>query len=104
MSELAKVLRFPAKQVQAPVSSVDGAAIAAEYLSTAEEDRSERFKSESLSNCDVLLAICKSLRDSFEAFPAVSAAESASLYRWVLGQSSLDVVFDEREYLLGETA
>src|SRR5262249_23840407 len=36
--------------------------------------------------------------------PAVSAAESALLYRWVLGQSSLDVVFDEREYLLGETA
>jgi tetratricopeptide (TPR) repeat protein len=104
MPELAKVLRFPAKQAQEPVSSVDALRIANEYLSTAEGDRSASFKIEKLSYCDVLLAICKTLRDSLEAHPAVSAVESSSLYRWVLGQQSLDVVFDEREYILGETA
>ncbi len=104
MSEYAKVLRFPKRQELEPVTLADASRAAREYLSTPEEDRSETFTNGSLSNCDVLLALCKSLRESLETAPTSTEREASTLYRWISGRSGLDVVFDEREYLLGETA
>lgn len=102
MSDLAKVLPFRRRLDSEPIAFTDALHTAREYLSTAEESRSESFKDEHLSNCDVLLAVCKSLREGLEAAPATTATESTTLYRWVSSRLSLPVVFDEREYLLGE--
>ena len=102
MSDLARVLPFPRRPDSEPIAFTDAMRAAREYLSTAEESRSESFKDEQLSSCDVLLALCKSLREGLEAAPAATAAEATTLYRWVSSRLSLPVVFDEREYLLGE--
>jgi tetratricopeptide (TPR) repeat protein len=102
MSELAKVLPFPRRH-DAQIAFADALRTAREYLSTAEESRSESFKNEHLSSCDVLLAVCKLLRENLEAAPAATATEATTLYVWLSSRLSLPVVFDEREYLLGET-
>jgi tetratricopeptide (TPR) repeat protein len=78
--------------------------MARDYLSTPEENRSEGFYMESLSNCDVLLAICRILRDTMESEPAVVVNEASALYRWSTNPASAVGLFDEREYVLGETA
>jgi len=104
MSEQAKILRFPPRQIPESLSAGAALETAQHYLSTPEENRSQAFREESLSNCDVLLAICKLLRDSMEASPATSASEATHLYRWVANPLSVVGLFDEREYLLGETS
>ncbi len=104
MPETARVLQFPARQTSTAVSPAEALEMAREYLSTAEEDRSENVKEKNLSNCDVLLAICKVLRDGMESSPAVTVTEASFLYRWAANPESAVGVFDEREYVLGEAA
>ncbi len=103
MPENARILQFPARQTATTVSPADAIEIARLYLSTAEEDRSEGMR-EDLSNCDVLLAICKILRDGMESSPAITVTEASSLYRWAANPRFAVGVFDEREYVLGEAA
>ncbi len=103
MPETARILQFPARQTSTSVSPAEAIEIARQYLSTAEEDRSEGMR-EDLSNCDVLLAICKILRDGMESSPAITVSEASSLYRWAASPLSEVGVFDEREYVLGEAA
>jgi len=104
MPETARILQFPAGRTSTSVSPAEAREMAREYLSTSEEDRSEDFKEENLSNCDVLLAICKILRDGVEISPAITVTEASSLYRWAANPLSAVGVFDEREYVLGEAA
>lgn len=78
--------------------------MARQYLSTPEENRSASFCEETLSNCDVLFAVCKILRDVIESDPAVTVTEASVLYRWSTNPLAAVGLFDEREYLLGETA
>jgi tetratricopeptide (TPR) repeat protein len=104
MSETARILAFPQRPTAAPVSPVEALRMAREFLSTLEEDRSDEFRKESLSNCDVLLAICKVLRETLDTDPALVVNEASALYRWVTNPASAVGMFDEREYLLGETA
>ncbi len=103
MPETAKVLRFPARRTSTPVSPAAALEMAREYLSTAEGDRSGPMK-ENLSNCDVLFAICKILRDRTEASPLTAVKEASSLFRWAADPSSSVGLFDERQYVLGEAA
>jgi tetratricopeptide (TPR) repeat protein len=104
MPETGRILQFPARQTSTSVSPSEALEMAREYLSTAEEGRSEDVKEENLSNCDVLLAICKILRDRMESSPAITVTEASSLYRWAANPLSAVGVFDEREYVLGEAA
>jgi tetratricopeptide (TPR) repeat protein len=104
MPETARILAFPPRPTSTPVSPAEALRIAREYLATPEEDRSTGLRKENLSNCDVLLAICKVLRDTIESEPAVAVAEGSALYRWSTNPLSVIGLFDEREYLLGETA
>jgi tetratricopeptide (TPR) repeat protein len=104
MSETARILAFPMRPTAAPISSTEALRMAREYLSTPEEDRTESLRKENLSNCDVLLAICKILRETMESEPAVAVNEASALYHWATDPVSTVGMFDEREYLLGETA
>jgi tetratricopeptide (TPR) repeat protein len=104
MPETARILAFPLRPTSTPVSPAEALRMAREYLSTPEENRSEGFRKENLSNCDVLLAICKILRDTMESEPAVVLNEASAHYRWSTNPASAVGLVDEREYLLGETA
>jgi len=104
MPETARVLAFPTRRTSTPVSPADARRMAQEYLSTPEEGRSEGLRKESLSNCDVLFAICRILRDTMESEPAVAVNEATALYHWSTNPTSVVGLFDEREYLVGEAA
>ena len=104
MPETARILAFPQRPTVAPVSPVEALRMAREYLSTPEEDRALELRKETLSNCDVLLAICKVLRETLDSGPALVVNEASALYRWLTDPASAVGMFDEREYLLGETA
>jgi tetratricopeptide (TPR) repeat protein len=104
MSETGRVLAFPTRPVSTPVSSAEALSMARQYLSMPEEDRTETFRVEKLSNCDVILTICKVLREILETKPAATVSEASALYRWATDPASAVGLFDEREYLRGEAA
>lgn len=103
MSETARILQFPARRLSESVSPAVAQEMARKYLSATEEDRAGGMREE-LSGCGVLLAVCKILRDRFESSPAIVATEASSLYRWAENPQTRVGLFDEREYLLGESA
>jgi tetratricopeptide (TPR) repeat protein len=103
MPDTARILRFPARRRPASVSPAAALELAWKYLSTAEADRSEGMK-EDLSGRGVLLAVCRLLRDRVESSPAVAVTEASSLYRWASKPLTPVGLFDEREYVLGESA
>jgi len=104
MPETAKILPFPTRRTSTEVSSAEAHRIARQYLSTPEENRSVEFFEETFSNCDVLFSVCQILRDMIESDPAASVTEASVLYRWSTNPTSEVGLFDEREYMLGETA
>ncbi len=103
MPETARILQFPSRVRPASVSPSEAIKIARKYLSTAEADRSEGMKEE-LSGCGILLAVCKILRERLESSPAVVLTEASSLYRWAENPQTPVGLFDERKYVLGESA
>ena len=104
MPETARILTFPQRQTSAQVSPAEALRMAREYLSTPQENRSEELCKSYLSNCDVLFAVSKLLRNTIESAPAVAVDESSALYRWATEPVSAVGLFDEREYVLGESA
>lgn len=104
MPETARILQFPARQsVRTALSEREAAETAALFLSTAAESRSPELMSQSLSSVEVVFAICKTLYERRDSAPAEVARQAEDIYRWLLRSESIGL-FDERDYLLGETA
>src|SRR6476619_2086593 len=106
MPEISRVLAFPARPNPRRVSLSPAEVLqqAQAYLSTSQAMRSKSLCDESLSNCDVLLAICKILRETLEVTPALVVSEASALYAWATKPSCAIGLFDEREYIQGESA
>jgi tetratricopeptide (TPR) repeat protein len=104
MSESARVLRFPDRRRPVALSVEEAQENARTYLSTPPSVRSDELRVALLSDPDSLLAVCSVLKNQREAIPAAVAAESSALYSWILSSGGKVGLFDEREYLLGETA
>ena len=104
MSSNARVLRFPSRVRPAQLSPEEANAAAQAYLDVPLDQRTSQLRSVSLSNADVLTAICRLLRGLCETVPAVVATEAADVNRWLNSSGCKVGLFDERDYFLGETA
>src|SRR6266542_1849529 len=103
MSETARILRFPSRAA-GPATQLEFQQTAERYLQTPPSDRSEEFSCECFSTPEVLLAVCSRLRNLSDVSPATVADEAEKLYCWLLKSGRSVGVFDEPDYLLGETA
>jgi tetratricopeptide (TPR) repeat protein len=105
MSETAKVLTFRPRAIEAEsVSPEDAFEAARAYLDRPVEARSEEFVTASLSHADTLFAICAALKDAADSSPASVSQEAETIYAWLADCTKTVGIFDERHYLLGETA
>jgi tetratricopeptide (TPR) repeat protein len=105
MPETARVLRFRARPTEAaPLSPEAALAAARAYLDRPIETRSEEFVDASLSEADTFLGVCATLKDICDSSPSLVAQEAQKLYAWLVDGSKAVGIFDERYYLLGETA
>jgi tetratricopeptide (TPR) repeat protein len=103
MPESARILPFRGRAAST-LSQLEFRQIAERYLQTPPTDRSEEFACECFSKPEVLLAVCSRLRDLTDISPATVADEAERLYCWLLKSGRSVGVFDEPDYLLGETA
>jgi tetratricopeptide (TPR) repeat protein len=99
-AEAGRVLRFK-RASSVPLSADDARALALSYLTAS--GRTDETINESLSQPDVLLAVCRELRLACDIEPQRVADESIRAYRWVEKTDDLGV-FDERDYFIGELA
>jgi tetratricopeptide (TPR) repeat protein len=103
MPESARILQFPARRRPASISPAAALEIALGYLSTPEADRSPVMK-EDLAGSGVLVGVCKILRDRVESSPGIVLTEASSLNRWAADSPIRFGLFDEWEYIRGESA
>ena len=103
MPETARILLFRGRAASMP-SQPEFRQTAERYLQTPPTDRSEEFASECFSRPEVLLAVCSKLRDLSDISPATVANEAERLYCWLLRSGRSIGIFDEPDYLLGESA
>lgn len=105
MSDTAKVLTFrPRKNVPEGVFGRDALIAANSYLATPVEDRSARFQERNLSDPEILVALCATLKELCEVRPAVAAEEACAVYQWLAAPGRSVGLFDEYHYYLGEVA
>lgn len=100
MPEPGRVLPFPNRRFSQALSSEAIREAARDYVGSTPDSRDAI----DLSNGDVLFAICKALRDSIETSPDTTVREASDLFQRIAGTELKVGLFDERDYLLGETA
>lgn len=104
MPETARVLSFPVRRLPQRRSPAEALRSAAAYLELEPAGRTHEIKRETLTDVDVLLAMCSLVKDLLEVSPKLACEEASSVYQWIkLNADSLGL-FDEREYVLGESA
>jgi tetratricopeptide (TPR) repeat protein len=101
MLETARIIEFPVRAWSLGLTLEQAALFARSYLEASPEDRSEET---ALADFEVLFAVCAQLRLERDVRPAKVAEEAAAIYRGLTKHSDRVGVFDEREYLLGESA
>jgi tetratricopeptide (TPR) repeat protein len=104
MPEAGRVLQFRPRQGRPAVPTTDSARLARAYIATPPDGRSEEAVAETLANPDCVLAICANLKGRCDVEPMAVYEEAARLYRWVETNEGSLVLFDERDYFLGESA
>jgi tetratricopeptide (TPR) repeat protein len=104
MPETARIIAFPVRQPSRGLSPEEAVLAARNYLQTPSEERTAAVASSVFSDPEILFAICKLLRDQRDLKPRNVAHEASAVY-WEIQKSDQRVgVFDERDYLLGESA
>lgn len=104
MPETARILRFPSRLTGFSVPVREALSVAREYLDTPTDARSEELVCEALTDPDAVLSICALLKELIEVSPRRAAEKASELHRALKGGNERVGLFDEREYLLGETA
>lgn len=84
------------------MEDIDG--LVESYLQTPVGDRSDDLKLKTLYDADVLLSIFGRFKSLIESSPATVAKESSAVYRGLIETNRAVGLFDERDYLLGESA
>ena len=101
MLETARIIEFPVRPWSLGLTLEQAALFARSYLEASPEDRSEDT---AFSDFEVLFAVCAQLRQERDVRPAKVAEEAAAIYRGLTRHSDRVGVFDERDFLLGESA
>ena len=104
MPESARILRFPGRDRAIARPQAEVCSLAHKYLSYSPSERPDSLRELCLTDPDVLLAICKDLAVRTNSSPTEVASESESLYQSLVEPGSRVGVFDDKAYLLGETA
>ena len=104
MSEIARILTFPAKGRRTDLRPEDARGAALDYLATPESQRTEELKRSILSNTETLFALVAHLRNTFDSSPASVARDAEDVYHWIAARQLEVGLFDEKDYLLGEFA
>jgi tetratricopeptide (TPR) repeat protein len=95
-----RVLLFPGRLV----SREEGEFAARQLLAVPAPERERRAKELRLEDPEILLAVCKLLRDGLERSPSEVRDDAEHLYRFLAEPRREIGIFDEREYFLGELA
>lgn len=105
MPRTARILQFPKREARAELLSQEEVqALAESYLAYSGSERPEDLKKSCFDSPDVLLGICSLLKESCDANPGRTAREAIALNSYLLQTTWSVGLFDERDYLLGETA
>ncbi len=104
MPDHCRVLRFRRKEETSHLDREEASALATEYLETSRDQRSVDLVDRTLRNADVLFSLCAQLEQLRDDTPMTVAEEASTIYEWLKGIGSRVGLFDESEYLLGETA
>jgi tetratricopeptide (TPR) repeat protein len=104
MPEAGRLLKFPRRRSSSGLQPAEATAAAYEYLAIPPEERDDDLRRRLLSDPDVLAVLLRLLVDERETQPQGVFEEAASLHRWLRDSGTAIGLFDEREYLLGETA
>src|SRR6266511_583502 len=100
MPETARILQFPSRRYSEALSSEAVLEAARNYTGSTPDSRGAI----DLSNGDVLFAICKRLREDIEISPGIAVEKASGLFQRIASAPLQVGLFDERDYLLGETA
>jgi tetratricopeptide (TPR) repeat protein len=100
-SEAAKVLQFSRRRSLETLSQEDARLRASEYLALSTQEVAANKAA--LAHPDVLMAVCRELRATWDQEPARVAQQAIDAYRCLEATDQLGV-FDERDYFLGELA
>jgi len=104
MGETARILHFRARTASTPCAVHEAPRLALEYLKVQRDQRSEESVAQTLSDPDILSAICRLLREQRDISPQDVAEEASWIFRWIGDRTQALGVFDERDYFLGESA
>jgi tetratricopeptide (TPR) repeat protein len=104
MPETARILAFPAPRRAEPMSPQEAREEARCYLERGSDERNVEETNRYLSEPEILSAVCRLLRDVWNSKPDFVVAEASFLYSWLSSFEGGSFLFDERDYLLGETA
>jgi tetratricopeptide (TPR) repeat protein len=104
MPESARIIAFPVRQSALGRTPAEAALLARDYLDTPHEERTEDVVLAVFSDSEVLFAICNVLRGQRDSSPSNVAAEASAIYRGIQKSAERVGIFDERDYLLGESA
>jgi tetratricopeptide (TPR) repeat protein len=103
MPESTRVLRFPGRFRPVALEPAVADAKADAYLAAPLGERSDELARSALCEPDVLFAVCGRLRGQLNVNPSTVALEAATAHELIRSLGAVGL-FDERDYLLGETA
>jgi tetratricopeptide (TPR) repeat protein len=105
MANTARILRFPSREApKLPLSEQEAYSAAATYLGRSRPERDVEFRSQFLSDPDVVAAICSLLERDLNSAPEDVAEEACELYAAIDRTDAFRGLFDERKFFLGEAA
>jgi tetratricopeptide (TPR) repeat protein len=104
MPETARIIAFPVRQASRGLTPEEAVLSARNYLETPSEERTAAVASSVFSDPEVLFAVCRLLRDQRDLKPRNVAEEASVIYRGIQNWGERVGLFDERDYLLGESA